>query len=148
MLIYMQASAITIGQMVAKSTYGNPLSLEIELYNLVPDDLNNIKFKIIDRKIHKMQGTIEGLISDISVGIFSSGTIGWLTITSPSIINVGNVNLVVEISWPGGRSVRHYDLLLIGKSKKNENNFKEVCTDGGVWKDCVSEDRSYRLRGG
>lgn len=139
--IFSQSSnAITVGKMSSRSKYGEPLRCEIELFNLKPEDIKDVKVNIVNKNTHGIMSTVENILGPVDTSFMASGGIGWVVLAFGNGLDSGPVDLVVEFEWPGGRVVRHYKFPLLGRPINK--NYKDVCTEGGAWQDCVEKNKN------
>lgn len=132
----LSANAVTVGGIKVYSKYGERVSFEVELFNLYDIDPKKIEVKIISKLKHGFKNTMEDKLGKISYGIYTSGGIGWATISSENIVYNGVIDLVIEFRWPEGKTFRHYVQPLIGmpSSKPIE---EILCPSKGIWIKCV-----------
>jgi hypothetical protein len=132
----LSASAVTVGGIKVYSKYGERVRFEVELFNLYNMDPKNIEIKIIPKLNHGFKNTMEEKLGEVSYGIYTSGGIGWVTVSSEDIVYNGEIDIVIEFKWPEGKTFRHYVQPLIGmpSSKPIE---EIICPSKGIWIKCV-----------
>lgn len=122
--------ALAIGNAKTISRYGEPISLEVELYGVSGLDKKSISYKILSmygdgKKIdHK----------NAKFGFYSSGNIGWLTISFPVKSSFRNIAYDIEVSWPGGSMARSYSGKFLGSSV---NKDAPECHSNGTLFSCA-----------
>lgn len=118
------------------SYYGEPLNLELELFNLYDIDFENLKVRVVPYLEHGIKGTMENKIESFSYGVYTSNGIGWVSITSSDAIYSGEINLIIEVVSSRGSFYRHYKQNLIGKPLINSGD-EFICPSRGRWIKCV-----------
>lgn len=113
--ISISSYSLTIGLAKTTSKYGEPLSVEIELYKLYEINYSDIKYRIVPRKEHGLISTSEALFENSKFGFYASNGIGWVTITSPHNVETSIIDFVIEITWPSGKTKRRYQIPVYGK---------------------------------
>lgn len=135
-IISFTANAIAVGGINVHSKYGQPLILEIELFNIYDINHKDIQVRIVPKSEHGIKTTAEDKLKNISFGIYTSNGIGWISITSPEKIYGGPVDFIIEVKWPEGRTFRHYRASLIGLSG-HEPIEENICPSNSIWIKCL-----------
>ena len=108
------AEAAGLGKLTVNSALGQPLSAEIELVSLQPGEFEAITARVASPEAYA-EARIEysGLLRQLRFNAErrSDGQ-AILRVTSNAAINEPFLDVLVELSWPSGRLVREYPILL------------------------------------
>lgn len=109
-LLSVNSYGLAIGNAKTVSRYGEPIALEIELYGMTGLDKKAVSYKI---------GSVYGDGKKIDYknakfGLYSSGNIGWLTISIPEKSLFRKIKYDIEVTWPGGKMARSYSGQFLG----------------------------------
>lgn len=122
--------ALAIGNAKTLSGYGQPIVVEVELY-----DVSGVDQKSVSYKIGSMYGDGKKVnYQDAKFGFYSSGNIGWLTISlsEPSLFR--KIKYEIEVKWPGGKMARSYSGEILGG---NPNTMESECHSNETLFRCV-----------
>jgi len=108
------AASVGLGRMTLQSSLGQPLSAQIELTSLTPEDLGTISARVADSSLYRQNGlTYQGVLSRARVQVErlpNGGAV--LKVTTSSGVVEPYLDLLVEVNWASGRVVRAYTFLL------------------------------------
>jgi pilus assembly protein FimV len=108
------ALALGLGKLTLNSSLGQPLSAEIELTSTTKDEISSVAAKIADASLYRQNNlTYPGVLTRARVTLDRNAA-GQpiLRITTPGPVNEPYLDLLVDVSWAAGRTVRDYTFLL------------------------------------
>ncbi len=105
--------ALGLGEIRLNSALNQPFDAEIELVSATSDDLSALTAALAPSDTFQRYGLDKpAFLSDFSFRVTRSGGRDVLKITSPRPVTEPFVTLLVEASWPRGRLLREYTVLL------------------------------------
>jgi pilus assembly protein FimV len=105
--------ALGLGEIRLNSALNQPFDAEIELVSATSDDLSALTAALAPSDTFQRYGLDKpAFLSDFSFRVARSGGRDVLKITSPRPVTEPFVTLLVEASWPRGRLLREYTVLL------------------------------------
>ncbi|MEN9868672.1 MAG: hypothetical protein RL748_4262, partial [Pseudomonadota bacterium] len=122
-LMLSNAHAAGLGKLTVLSSLGQPLRAEIELTSVAPDEAGALVAKLASADAFR-QVNIEfnpALLS-LRFAVDQRGSRQFINITSAAPINEPFVDMLLELSWNGGRLVREYTFLLDPADLKNSQS--------------------------
>jgi len=108
------ADAAGFGRINVSSTVGQPLTAEIDLVNVTPEDLQGMSAKIASPEMFREANVDRSPILDsvkLTIEKRENGQ-PFIKVSSAQAIAQPALNLLVEVNWASGRLVRDYPLLL------------------------------------
>ena len=108
------AASLGLGKLTVHSSLGQPLSAQIELTSVAPEELGTVTARIADSSLYRQNSlAYQGLLSRARVTMerLPNGE-PILKITTPSNVVEPYLDLLVEVNWASGRVVRAYTFLL------------------------------------
>lgn len=105
--------ALGLGEIRLNSALNQPFDAEIELVSAAQEDLAALRASLASSDTFLRYGLDRpSYLSDFTFRVVSSGGKDVLRVTSPRPITEPFVTLLVEASWPRGRLLREYTVLL------------------------------------
>jgi pilus assembly protein FimV len=105
--------ALGLGEIRLNSALNQPFDAEIELVSAAPEDLDALRAALAPTDTFQRYGLDKpAFLSDFTFRVTRSGGRDVLRITSPRPVTEPFVTLLVEASWPRGRLLREYTVLL------------------------------------
>jgi pilus assembly protein FimV len=105
--------ALGLGEIRLNSALNQPFDAEIELVSAAPEDLAELRAALASGDAFQRYGIDKpAYLSDFMFRVARSGGRDVLRITSPRPVTEPFVTLLVEASWPRGRLLREYTVLL------------------------------------
>ncbi len=108
------ASSLGLGRLTLQSSLGQPLSAQIELTAVAPDELGSVTARVADSSLYRQNNlAYQGVLSRARVTMerLPNGN-AILKVTTPASVVEPFLDLLVEVSWASGRVVRAYTFLL------------------------------------
>ncbi len=115
LLLSSQAFALGLGEIRIESALNEPLRAEIELLAATPDELTDLKITLASEATFARYGLDRPFfLSDLQFQVFRTGRADGnvIRVTSPSPITEPFVTFLIEATWPSGRLLREYTVLL------------------------------------
>ena len=114
LLVSAGAWALGLGDIEVKSTLNEPLQARIALSSLQEGDLDSMRVQLASAQQFKRAGVQRPFqLSKLKFTAVDDGSgLGHINVTSRAAIVEPFLNFLVEVSWPRGRIVREYTLLL------------------------------------
>jgi pilus assembly protein FimV len=107
------AAALGLGDLTLSSTLNEPLRASIVLDDLDGLDLIDLNIRLGGVEDYEQAGLQrDALLNDLSFEVLGESGRGVVVITSSRNINEPFLNLILIASWPSGRLVREYTILL------------------------------------
>jgi len=105
--------AISLGTLNSSKDLNSPLSASIELLGAEIHPLNTLHIAIGDADQYKKSGLVrENFLSDIRLQLLEEPNGSkQIRLTSSFSVREPIIYLIVELSWPGGKQIREYNLL-------------------------------------
>ena len=105
--------ALGLGEIRLNSALNQPFDAEIELVSAAPDDLSALSATLASGEAFQRYGLDRpAFLSEFTFRVARSGGRDVLRVTSPRPVTEPFVTLLVEASWPRGRLLREYTVLL------------------------------------
>ena len=105
--------ALGLGEIRLNSALNQPFDAEIELVSAAQEDLSALQASLASNDTFVRYGLDKpSYLSDFSFRVVRSNGRDVLRITSPRPVTEPFVTLLVEASWPRGRLLREYTVLL------------------------------------
>jgi len=105
--------ALGLGEIRLNSALNQPFDAEIELVSATTEDLSALRAALAPSDTFQRYGLDKpAFLSDFTFRVARSGGRDVLRITSPRPVTEPFVTLLVEASWPRGRLLREYTVLL------------------------------------
>ena len=114
-LWWSQAFALGLGDIRVDSALNEPLRAEIELLAVSPDALANLKITLASEATFTHYGLDRpSFLGGLTFRVISTGRAegNVIRLTSPSPITEPFVIFLIEVTWPSGRLLREYTVLL------------------------------------
>ena len=108
------AASVGLGKLTLQSALGQPLSAQIELTAVAPDELGSVTARIADSSLYRQNNlAYQGVLSRARVTMerLPNGD-AILRVTTPASVVEPYLDLLVEVNWASGRVVRAYTFLL------------------------------------
>ena len=114
LLVPAGAWALGLGDIEVKSTLNEPLQARIELSSLQEGDLDSMQVQLASARQFKRAGIQRPFqLSKLKFAAVEDGSgLGHINVTTRQPIVEPFLNFLIEVSWPRGRIVREYTLLL------------------------------------
>ncbi len=108
------APAAGFGKINVNSALGQPLAAEIDLLNVSPDDLVDMQVRLASPEAFREANVeLSPALSSVKFSIEKRPTgQSYIRVTSGQAISEPALNLLVEVTWPSGRLLRDYPVLL------------------------------------
>lgn len=109
-----QAWALSLGRVTVLSPQGEPLRAEIEVSDLQADEASSLKANVAPPELFRAAGlAYNPQFNQLRIDLQKrpDGR-AYLRLRSDQAVTVGYLDLVLEVSWATGRTVRDYTLLL------------------------------------
>jgi len=108
------ANALGLGEANVESALNQPLSAEIELVNVRDLEQNEILTNLANRKEFLRAGVDRAFfLSDLRFAVVEKADgKPVIKITSSKVVREPFLNFLVEVTWPSGRLLREYSLLI------------------------------------
>jgi pilus assembly protein FimV len=108
------AASVGLGKLTLQSSLGQPLSAQIELTSVAPDELGSVTARIADSSLYRQNNmSYQGVLSRARVTMERlPGGNAVLKVTTSSSVVEPYLDLLVEVNWASGRVVRAYTFLL------------------------------------
>jgi pilus assembly protein FimV len=105
--------ALGLGEIRLNSALNQPFDAEIELVSATSEDLGALRAALASGDTFERYGLDKpAFLSDFTFRVARSGDRDVLRVTSPRPVTEPFVTLLVEASWPRGRLLREYTVLL------------------------------------
>jgi len=105
--------ALGLGEIRLNSALNQPFDAEIELVSAAQEDLAALRASLASSDTFLRYGLDKpAYLSDFTFRVVRSGSKDVLRVTSPRPVTEPFVTLLVEASWPRGRLLREYTVLL------------------------------------
>jgi pilus assembly protein FimV len=105
--------ALGLGEIRLNSALNQPFDAEIELVSATSEDLGALRAALASGDTFERYGLDKpAFLSDFTFRVVRSGDRDVLRVTSPRPVTEPFVTLLVEASWPRGRLLREYTVLL------------------------------------
>ncbi len=105
--------AVGLGRLTLQSGLGQALSAEIELTSVQPGELDSLTARLADQATYRSNKVDYGnALSRVRVVVEPRGGRPLLRVSSTQPINEPFLDLLIEINWATGRSLREYTFLL------------------------------------
>jgi len=105
--------ALGLGDLRLNSALNQPFDGEIEIASATPDELNSIRVGMANEDTFKRSGLDRpAFLSSFTFRVETSGGRPVIKLRSNTAITEPFVNLLVDVSWTGGRVLRQYTVLL------------------------------------
>ncbi|HEX2585228.1 MAG TPA: FimV/HubP family polar landmark protein [Steroidobacteraceae bacterium] len=105
--------ALGLGDLRLNSALNQPFDGEIEIASATPDELNSIRVGMANEDTFKRSGLDRpAFLSSFNLRVETSGGRPVIKLRSNTAITEPFVNLLVDVSWTGGRVLRQYTVLL------------------------------------
>jgi pilus assembly protein FimV len=105
--------ALGLGEIRLNSALNQPFDAEIELVSATSEDLGALRAALASGDTFQRYGLDKpAYLSDFTFRVARSGDRDVLRVTSPRPVTEPFVTLLVEASWPRGRLLREYTVLL------------------------------------
>ena len=108
------AASVGLGKLTLQSSLGQPLSAQIELTSVAPEELGSVTARIADSSVYRQNNlAYQGVLSRARVTMerLPSGD-AILKVTTSSSVVEPYLDLLIEVNWASGRVVRAYTFLL------------------------------------
>ncbi len=108
------AASVGLGKLTLQSALGQPLSAQIELTGVAPDELGSVTARIADASLYRQNNlAYQGVLSRARVTMerLPNGE-PILRVTTPANVVEPYLDMLVEVNWSSGRVVRAYTFLL------------------------------------
>ncbi|MEM8816818.1 MAG: FimV/HubP family polar landmark protein [Pseudomonadota bacterium] len=115
LLLSSQAFALGLGEIRIDSALNEPLRAEIELLSASPEEVADLKITLASEATFSRYGLDRPFfLSEIQFQIFRTGRADGnvIRVSSPSPITEPFITFLIEATWPSGRLLREYTLLL------------------------------------
>lgn len=117
LLIVMTASvnahAVTLGQIHVKSFLGESLNAEIDLIGLAPGQHEDLRLRIAnDRHFERLGIAHTQYLTTLKFDVVQSGNRWIVRVRSSRAVAEPFLDFPLQMSWPGGRLIKQYTLLL------------------------------------
>ena len=114
LLVPAGAWALGLGDIEVKSTLNEPLQARIELSSLQEGDLDSMQVQLASARQFKRAGIQRPFqLSKLKFAAVEDGSgLGHINVTTRQPVVEPFLNFLIEVSWPRGRIVREYTLLL------------------------------------
>jgi pilus assembly protein FimV len=107
------ANAAGLGKLTVLSALGQPLRAEIELTAVSNDEASHLVAKLASPDAYRAANVeYNPALLSLRFAVEQRGGRQFVRITSPQPLNEPFVDLLLELSWDGGRLVREYTFLL------------------------------------
>ena len=107
------ANAAGLGKLTVLSALGQPLRAEIELTAVSSEEASNLVAKLASPEAYRAANVeFNPALLSLRFAVEQRGGRQFVRITSPQPLNEPFVDLLLELSWDGGRLVREYTFLL------------------------------------
>ena len=106
--------ALGLGRLTLQSSLGQPLSAEIELTSASREEIGSLSAKIADAAVYRQNNlAYPGVLARARVTLERNAS-GQpiLKVTTSGAVNEPYLDLLVEVNWAAGRTVRDYTFLL------------------------------------
>ena len=105
--------AVGLGRLTLQSGLGQTLAAEIELTSVQPGELDSLSARLADQATYRNNKVdYGGALSRVRVALDQRGGHPVLRVTSIQPINEPFLDLLIELNWATGRSLREYTFLL------------------------------------
>ena len=105
--------ALGLGDIRLESALGEPLRAEIEVISASPGELESLFVQLATAETFERYGLDRpGFLSDIRFDVESRNGRNYVTVTTASPVVEPFVTILIEASWPQGRILREYTMLI------------------------------------
>ncbi len=105
--------ALGLGELRLNSALNQPFDAEIDIASATPDELNSIRVTMANDDTFKRSGLDRpAFLSAFTLRVENSGGHPVIKVRSNVAVSEPFVNLLVDVSWTGGRVLRQYTVLL------------------------------------
>jgi pilus assembly protein FimV len=107
-LVATSAMALTMGRVVPRSAAGEPFSAEVEINNISAAEASELAARIAPAEAYAAIGLARSATMDqiqVRLEKTQNGQ-AVVKLSSPGVINAQRLELVIELTWAGGRAVR------------------------------------------
>lgn len=112
-LMISNASAAGLGKLTVLSALGQPLRAEIELTSVAPDEAGALVAKLAPADAFRQVNIdFNPALLSLRFAVESRGNRQFIRVSSSQPINEPFVDMLLELTWNGGRLVREYTFLL------------------------------------
>lgn len=110
----MPTYALGLGDIRLKSALNQAFNAEIDLVSATTDELATVRVALADNETFKRYGLDRpAILSNFSLRVDAASAVRpIIKLSSSNVINEPFLNLLVEVSWSGGRLLREYTLFL------------------------------------
>jgi pilus assembly protein FimV len=107
-LVASSAMALTMGRVVPRSASGEPFSAEVEINNISAAESSDLAARIAPAEAYASIGLARSATMDQIQARLDKTQNGQAVVrlSSPGVINAQRLELVIELTWAGGRAVR------------------------------------------
>ena len=115
LLLSSQAFALGLGEIRTDSALNEPFRAEIELLSASPEEVADLKVMLASEQTFARYGLDRPFfLTDIQFQVFRTGRADGnvIRITSPTPITEPFITFLIEATWPSGRLLREYTVLL------------------------------------
>ncbi len=105
--------ALGLGEISTNSALNQPLDAEIELVSTSPGEVGNVSVKLAPNAVFDQVGIERtAVLEQLNFTPTVINGVPVIKVTSPGSIQEPFVNFVVEVTWPKGKLLREYTVLL------------------------------------
>ncbi|MEY4861943.1 MAG: hypothetical protein RLZ51_38 [Pseudomonadota bacterium] len=106
-------SAAGLGRLTVQSSLGQPLRAEVEVTALSSQELQSLGARLASPEAFQQAGLqYNPALSGLRLSVQPRGGRTFVSITSNQAVNEPFVDLLIELSWAGGKLLREYTFLL------------------------------------
>ncbi len=108
------ASALGLGELDVQSVMNQELDARIDLVSVKTGDIINMSVRLADPEVFKSAGLPRPyhLTKLKFEPVETAENAGYIRITSKERIREPYLNFIIEVTWPNGRLLREYSVLL------------------------------------
>jgi len=114
LLTALPAAAAGLGKMTIHSTLGQPLNAEIEITSLQPKEFESLTMRVASAELYQERGaTHHSLVRQIRLTpVKRDDGSAFMRVSSHSPVNEPSLDVLIEFTWPNGRLVQKFPVLL------------------------------------
>lgn len=112
-LLPLSAGALGLGEISLRSALNQPLDAVIPLTGDSADELRQVQVRLASPDVFQRFGLDRpSFLNDLVFQVQADGTQGVVRVSSPRAVSEPFVSLLLEVTWPAGRLLREYTVLL------------------------------------
>ncbi|MCF8207162.1 MAG: pilus assembly protein, partial [Methylotenera sp.] len=106
------AQALGLGKLSVQSALGETMRAEIDITSLTPEEAASLKVRVAPPDSYRSSGIeYNPVLTSTQVQVVRNGSRTVLRVSSDRSVQEPFVDVILELTWTGGRLVREYTLL-------------------------------------